>query len=77
MKIKAKLVAAFEMVDISLISFYLELKIERDHQKQLIKLFQSTYIKKILEKYHLYFAKPCNILMKERILLPNEVLEAS
>ncbi len=76
-KVQAKLVATFEMVDIGPISFYLRLKVERNRQKQLLKLSQSTYIEKILEKYHLHLAKPSNILIKEEILLPNEGPEAS
>lgn len=37
-KIKRKLVATFEMVDIGLISFYLGLKIEKDCQKKMLKI---------------------------------------
>lgn len=37
-KIKTKLTAAFEMVDIRLICFYLGLKINKDCQKRIIKL---------------------------------------
>lgn len=66
-KIKGELAAAFEMVDMSPISFYLGLKVKRDRQKQTLKLFQPSYIEKILEKYHFDLAKLCNIPMKERI----------
>lgn len=76
-RVKAKLSAAFEMVDMSPISFYLGLKVEKDRQKQSLKLFEPAYIEKILEKYHFYLAKPCNIPMKEEILLSNKGSEAS
>ncbi len=64
--------AAFEIVDMGPISFYLGLKVERDRQKKTLKLFQPAYIDKILSKYHLDLAKPCNTSMKKAILLPNE-----
>ena len=76
-RVKAELAAAFEMVDMGPISFYLGLKVERDRQKRTLKLSQPSYIEKILEKYHLHLAKPCSIPMKEGIQLPNEGPEAS
>ena len=45
---KRELAAAFEIVDMRSISFYLGLKVERDGQKQTLKLFQPAYIDKIL-----------------------------
>lgn len=71
-RVKAKLAAEFEMVDIGLISFYLGLKVERDWQKQILKLSQPSYIEKILEKYHLYLAKPCSIPIKKGIQFLNK-----
>lgn len=76
-KVKAKLHAVFEMVDLGPISFYLRMQVEKGRQKQLLKLSQLTYIEMILEKYHLYLAKLYNIPMKEEILLPNKGPEAS
>lgn len=52
-KIKKKLVARFLKIDLGLISFFFSLKIERDKEKRIIKLFQPTYINKIFSKYHL------------------------
>lgn len=75
-KIKRELVTGFEMVDMGLVSFYLGLKVERDHLKKMPKLFQLTYINRILSKYHLNLAKPCNTLMKKVIFLLNKRLEA-
>ena len=76
-RVKLELAAAFEMVDMGPISFYLGLKVERDRQNKTLKLSQPAYIEKILAKYHLDQAKPCNTPMKEAILLPNEGPEAS
>lgn len=76
-RVNVKPAVVFEMVDISLINFFLGLKIERDRQKQSLKLSQPVYIEKILEKYYLYLAKLCNILIKEKILPPNKRSEAS
>lgn len=59
------------------ISFYLGLKVERDRAKRTLKLSQPAYIDKILAKYHLDQAKPCNTPMKEATLLPSEGTEAS
>ncbi len=76
-KVKHELATAFEMVDMGPISFYLGLKVERNRQNKTLKLSQPAYIDKILAKYHLDQAKPCNTPMKEPILLPNEGPEAS
>lgn len=53
------------MIVISPISFYLGLKIERDREKKTIKLSQSAYINKVLEKHHLYKGNAVNSLIKE------------
>lgn len=68
-RVKKKCVAVFEMIDMGPISFYLSLKVEKNHQKKMLKLFQLAYIHKILSKYHLDLAKSCNRPMKEAILL--------
>lgn len=41
-RLKAELTAAFSMVDISPISFYLGLKVKRDREKKTIKLLQPA-----------------------------------
>lgn len=76
-KVKQELATAFKMVDIGLISFYLGLKVEKDRQNKTLKLSQITYIEKILAKYYLNSAKPCNTLIRETILLSTKGLEAS
>ena len=76
-QVKKKLATAFDMVDIGPISFYLSLKVEKNRIKRILKLSQPAYVDKILAKYHLDQAKPCNVPMKEGILLPNKGSEAS
>ncbi len=75
-KIKRKLAAKFEIVDMGPISFYLGLKVERDHPNKTLKLSQLAYIDKIFSKYHLNLAKPCNTLMIKAIILQNKGSEA-
>lgn len=57
------------MVDIGFISFYFGLKVERNREKQTIKLSQLVYINKVLNKFHLNKANSANILMKKITLL--------
>ncbi len=76
-KVKYELAPAFEIVDMGPISFYLGLKVKRNRQNKTLKLSQPAYIDKILAKYHLDQAKPCNTPMKEAILLPNKGPKAS
>lgn len=76
-KVNTKMALIFEIIDLSHISFYLRLKVEVNFQERLFNFLQLAYIEKVLEKYHLYFAKSYNILMKERILFLNKGLETS
>ena len=68
-RVKAELIAAFSMVDLGPISFYLGLKVERDREKKTIKLSQPAYIEKILSKFHLDQANPNNTPMKKAAML--------
>lgn len=65
------------MVDKRLISFYLDLKIKRDYENNILKLSLIIYIKKILVKYHLNKTKHSNSPIKKVILLLNKGLEAT
>lgn len=67
---KKKLIAAFKIVDMQPISFYLKLKISRDREKKTIKLSQPLYIDKILAKFYLSQANTSNIPM---IVIPLEL----
>lgn len=76
-QIKKKLATAFEIVDISPISFYLSLKVEKDREKKIFRLLQPAYIDKMLARYHLNQVKPSNTLMKEGTLIPNKAKKSS
>ena len=49
------------MIDMRSISFYLGLKIKQDRTNRIIKLFQPTYIDKVLTNFHLDKANVINI----------------
>lgn len=68
-KVKAKLTAAFSMVNMGPISFYLGPKALRDQEKKTIMLSQPAYIDKVLEKFYLDKANTVNTPMKETIFL--------
>lgn len=76
-RLKQELTAAFEMLDMGPISFYLGFKVDRDRQKKTLKLSQPAYIDNILAKFHLDQAKTSNTPMKENPLMPNEGREAT
>ena len=68
-RVKAELVAAFSMVDMGPISFYLGLKVQRDRKNHTIKLSQPAYIDKVLSKFHLNKAHAVATPMKESAIL--------
>ena len=68
-RVKAELTAAFSMVDMGPISFYLGLKVERNRQARTIKLSQPAYIDKVLSRFHLDKANAATTPMKESALL--------
>lgn len=51
----------FEMKDMGEASYVLGVKITRDRPKRLLALSQETYIKKILERFHMTDCKPVDI----------------
>lgn len=57
-QMKTELITAFLMMDIGLINFYLEIKVECNREKRTIKLSQPAYISKILSKFYLNKAHP-------------------
>ena len=71
-RVKAELKAAFNMVDMGLISYYLGLKVEQNKGKRFIKLSQPAYIEKIAHRFGIGSAKPSNTPMREDPLVPNE-----
>lgn len=52
-QIQVTLTTIFKIVDMELISFYLSLKVNQNHRRKIIKLFQPIYIIKILSKFYL------------------------
>ncbi len=68
-RVNSELAAAFSMVDMGPISFYLGLKVERDRAKRTIKLSQPAYIDKVLSRFHLDKAHTATTPMKESATL--------
>ena len=68
-RVKAELAAAFSIVDMGPISFYLGLKVTQDREKKTIKLSQPAFIDKVLKKFHLSGANTANSPMKKSALL--------
>lgn len=64
-QVKTELTVAFLMVDIGPISFYPGRKVERNREKQTIKLSQPTYINKILSRFYLDKASTTTTSMKK------------
>lgn len=71
-RVKKDLTAAFEIVNIGSISFYLGLKISRDCKSKTLKFSQPTYIVKILSKFYLTQANGANMLIKKSLLIFNK-----
>lgn len=68
-RVKSELAAAFSMIDMGPISFYLRLKVKHDRGKQTIKLLQPAYINKVLSRFHLDKAHIVMTPMKESATL--------
>ena len=62
---KKWLSSTFEMMDIGEANFVLEVKITRDRSMKFLSLSQWTYIKKILECFHIHNSKPINTPMEK------------
>ncbi|KAL0416721.1 UNVERIFIED_CONTAM: hypothetical protein Slati_3504000 [Sesamum latifolium] len=59
--------STFEM-DIGEAEYILGVKIHRDRSKKLLSLSQETYIKKIIERFHMHNANPCVSMDKSCVL---------
>uniref|UniRef100_A0A2N9GH76 Integrase catalytic domain-containing protein n=1 Tax=Fagus sylvatica TaxID=28930 RepID=A0A2N9GH76_FAGSY len=62
---KKWLSSTFEMKDMGEANFVLGVKITRDCSKKLLSLSQGTYIKKILERFHMHNSKPIDTPMEK------------
>lgn len=70
-KVKEELIAAFLIIDMDFINFYLDFKIDQNWEKKIIKLSQPIYINKVLKKYYLSKANTINIFIKKtKTLMP-------
>jgi hypothetical protein len=57
--------STFEMKDMGEANFVLGVKITRDRSKKFLSLSQGTYIKKILERFHMHNSKPIDTPMEK------------
>ena len=71
--IKKLLSSNFEMKDMGEASYVLGVKIVRDHVKRLLDLSQETYIKRMLERYHMQDSKPMDILVDKSLSLSHDM----
>ncbi|GJU55697.1 retrotransposon protein, putative, ty1-copia subclass [Tanacetum coccineum] len=67
--VKSYLGRCFAMKDLGEAAYILGIKIYRDRSWRLINLCQSTYIKKILKRYHMENSKRGSIPMQEKLRL--------
>ena len=66
---KKWLSSTFEMKDMGEANFVLGVKITRDRSKKLFSLSRGTYIKKILECFHMHNSKPIDTPMEKGYIL--------
>ena len=71
-RIKSELAAAFDMVDMGPLAFYVGLKVTRDRENRTIKLSQPGYIEKLLDRHGMLKAKTTKVPMRETVLLPSD-----
>ena len=64
-RIKEELAAAFDMVDMGPLAFYVGLKVDCDRKQRTIKLSQPGYIEKLLDQHGMLKAKTAKIPMRE------------
>lgn len=76
-RIKGELAAAFNMVDMGPLAFYVSLKVTRDRKQRTIKLSQSGYIEKLLNQHGMLKAKTAKIPMRKTPLVPYKKLVSS
>uniref|UniRef100_A0A2N9GE28 Reverse transcriptase domain-containing protein n=1 Tax=Fagus sylvatica TaxID=28930 RepID=A0A2N9GE28_FAGSY len=62
---RVHITSTFEMKDMGEANFVLGVKITRDRSKKLLSLSQGTYIKKILERFHMHNSKPIDTPMEK------------
>ena len=63
----------FEMKDMGEASYVLGVKIVRDRAKRFLRLSQETYIKRMLERYHMQDNKPMDTSVDKRLSLSRDM----
>ena len=63
----------FEMKDMGEASYVFDVKIVRDRAKRLLGLSQETYIKKMLEHYHMQDSKSMDTLVNKSLSLSHDM----
>ena len=63
----------FEMKDMGKASYVLGVKIVRDRTKRLLDLSQETYIKRMLERYHMQDNKPMDTPVDKSLSLSRDM----
>ena len=71
--IKEWLSSTFEMKDMGEASFVLGVKILRDCSRKLLGLSQETYIRKVLERFHMQDCKPIDTPVRKGDSLSSEM----
>lgn len=61
--------AAFDIIDIGLLAFYIDLKVTHDHKQKIIKLLQPSYIEKLFDQHRMLKAKTAKISIRETPLV--------
>jgi hypothetical protein len=61
------------MKDMGEVSYVLSVKIIRDCTKRFLGLTQDTYIKKMLERYHMQDSKPMGTLVDKSLSLSRDM----
>ncbi|KAK4406656.1 Retrovirus-related Pol polyprotein from transposon TNT 1-94 [Sesamum angolense] len=64
--------STFEMKDMGEAEYILGVKIHRDRSKKLLSLFQETYIKRIIERFHMHNVNPIDTPMDKSCVLSKE-----
>ena len=63
----------FEMKDMGDANYVIGVKIVRDHAKRLLNLSQETYIKRMLERYHMQDSKPMDTPIDKSLSLSHDM----
>ncbi|KAL0386674.1 UNVERIFIED_CONTAM: Retrovirus-related Pol polyprotein from transposon TNT 1-94 [Sesamum latifolium] len=65
--------STFEMKDMGEAEYIVGVKIHRDRSKKLLSLSQETYIKRIIERFHMHNANPVDTPMDKSCVLSKEL----